>query len=137
MGAHVNARSFRSYTLQSADECDAIGVHLADFVDRDIFARDKTLVREVKANIVGEGAVVVVERPSATLAMNEMAVLIRPVWPQPRDPAGFPVRAPEVCIDPAVAVDRCNNHIGDGRFALGMAGFAGQFDADLPELGRE
>ena len=60
---------------------DAVGVHLATLVDRDIFAGYETFIREVKPDLVRPiGAGIVVERPAATLTVNEMTVVVRPIW---------------------------------------------------------
>jgi hypothetical protein len=57
-------------------------VRLAALVDRHIFAGYKTLVGEVKSSLVGSiGAGVVMESPAATLAMNEMTVIVLLVRP--------------------------------------------------------
>ena len=53
---------------------DAVGVHLPPSL---IVTYFKTLVREVKSDLVGSiGAGVVMERPAATLAMNETTVIV-------------------------------------------------------------
>jgi hypothetical protein len=120
-----------------ADGNDAIGVHLAALVDRDIFTCEKMFVRKVKADIVGQGAAVVMKGPSAALAMNETAVLVPPVRPQSRDPARLAMRASEARIDAAVDVERRNDSVGEAVLAVRVIGFTGELDTELPELRRQ
>jgi len=117
---------------------DAIGMHFAALVDRDIFAGFKTLVREVKSDFVGSiGAGVVMERPAATLAMNETTVIVLLARPQSRDPAGLSMIAPEHRIDPVVDIERCDDDIGDGAVAFGVTRLARKPDPYLPKLCRK
>jgi hypothetical protein len=68
---------------------DAVGVHLATLVDRYVLAGYEMFIREVKSDLVRHiAAIVVVERPAATLTVNKMTVVVWPFWPQSRDPAG-------------------------------------------------
>ena len=54
--------------------CDAVGVHLAAFVDRDILSRRKTFVCKMKSDLVWRVlGCTVVECPAAALAVYEMA----------------------------------------------------------------
>ncbi len=77
------------------------------------------------------------ECPAAARAVNEMAEGVVLIGPQPRDPACLAMFAPESRVDPVVGVERRDDDIGDGGIALGMAGFTGEFNADLPKLCRQ
>jgi hypothetical protein len=93
------------------------------------------LVREVKSDLVGRiGAGVVVERPAATLAMNEMTVIVLVVRPQSRDPACLAMLAPEQGLNPIVGIERRDDSISDGAVALGVTRLACKLDPDLPKL---
>jgi hypothetical protein len=75
-----------------------------------------------------------VQNPAATLTMNEKTVLIVLIGPHPSDPACLAMRTPERRIDLIVGVERSNNDIGDTGIAVGVTGFAGELDPDLPKL---
>jgi len=81
--------------LQMRHRYDAIGVHPANLVERDIFARHKALVRELISDLVRR--IGIAERPAAT-AMNQMTVLVILVRPQSRDPARFAMLALELRV---------------------------------------
>lgn len=71
-------------------------MQLATLVDRDIVAGYETLICEVKPDLDWHvGAGIVVERPAATLTMNEMSVVVLLVRPQSRDPACLAMLSPE------------------------------------------
>jgi hypothetical protein len=112
-------------------------VRFAALVDRDIFAGYKALIREVKSDLVGSvGADVAMERPAATLTMNEMTVIVLLVRPQSRDPACFAMLAPEHGLNPVIGIERRDNSEGDTGIAFGVTGFACKFNVDLPKLRR-
>ena len=113
---------------------DAVGVHLATLVDRDIFARHKALVREVISDLVRR--VGVAERPAAA-PMNEMTVLVILARPQSRDPARFAVLALELGVDSVVGIEWRNDDIGVAGVAFGVTGLACKLDTDLPKLRRK
>jgi hypothetical protein len=111
---------------------------LCHFVDRDIFAGYKTLIGEVKADLVESmGAGVVMESPAATLAMNEMTVIVLLVRPQSRDSACLTVLAPEHRLNPVIGIERRDDNIGDAGIAHGVTGFACKLDPYLPKLCRK
>jgi hypothetical protein len=83
------------------------------------------------------GAGIVVERPAATLTVNEMTVVVRPIWPQSRDPACLPMLSPERRIDPVVGIERRDDDIADAAVAFGVTTFAREFDTNLPKLCRK
>ncbi len=117
---------------------DAVGVHLATLVDRDIFAGNETFIREVKPDLVRHiDAAVVVERPAATWPVNEMTVVVRPLQTQSRDPARLAMLSPERRIDPVVGVEWCDEDIADAGVAFGMTGLACKLDTNLSELCRK
>lgn len=66
--------------------------------------------------------------------MNEMPKLVLLVRALPRDPASLAVCPPQSRIDATFDVDGCDEDIGDLVVALGVAGFASEHNADLPEL---
>jgi hypothetical protein len=79
-------------------------VSFATLVDRD---------GEVKADLVESmGAGVVLESPAATLARNEMTVIVLLVRPQSRDPACLTVLAPEHGLNPVIGIERRDDNIG-------------------------
>lgn len=123
--------------LKGADGHNTVGVHLAGFVDRDIFAGHEMFIREMKSDLVGPYVGVVVERPATTGAVNKMAPAIRLIGAQSGDPAGFAMRSPQFRVDLALRIERCDDYIGDGGVAFGVTGFARELDADLPELRRQ
>ena len=97
---------------------DAVGMHLAVFVDRDIFAGHETFIGEVKPDLVWHiGAAFVVKRSAASVTMNEMTMIVRPVRPQSRDSACLAMLAPERRIGPLVSIKRRDDEIGDARVA--------------------
>ena len=69
--------------------------------------------------------------------MNEMTELVLFIWTLPRDPAGFAMLFPQPCVDAAIGIEGCHEDIGDFVVAFGMTGFAGEHDAELPELRRQ
>jgi hypothetical protein len=77
------------------------------------------------------------ERPAATLTMDEMTVVVLPVRPQSRDPACFAVLPPERRIDPVVGIEWRDDDIGDASLTSGVIRLARKFDAKLPELRRQ
>src|SRR5450759_3739358 len=115
------------FSLQMRHRRDAVGVHLATLVDRDIFLGYEAFIREVKSDLVRRAGVV--ERPSAT-TMNEMTVVIFLVRPQSRDPACLAMLAPERRIDPVVFIERRDDDIGETGIAFGVTWLAGKLDAD-------
>ena len=122
-------------TLEVRYGCDAVGMHLATLVDRDIFAGYETFIGEVKPDLVRLiGAGIVVERPAATLTVYEMTVVVLLVRPQSRDPARLAMLSPEPWIDPVVGIERRDDDIGNVAVALGVTRFTRKLDADLPEL---
>ena len=77
--------------------CDAVGVQLAALVDRDVFARDETFICEVKPGLVRHFLCgIVVERPAATLPMNQMAKPVLLVRALSHHAAGVAMRLPEI-----------------------------------------
>ena len=116
-----------------------IGVHLAAFVERDIFADDEAFVREVIADVVRQTglAVVIVESPAAAWPVNQMTMLVLLVRALAHDPAGVAMLAPQSCIDAVLGIERRHDDIGHLGIAFGMAGLAGQREAELPELRRQ
>ncbi len=65
-------------------------------------------------------AAIVVERPTATLTMNEMTVVVLLVWTQSRDPACLAIISPKRGIDPVVGIERGDDDIGDAGVAFGV-----------------
>ena len=90
----------------------------------------------MKAEIVGQfGFAVIVESPGAARVVNQMTELVLFVRTLPGDPARLAVRTPQFRIDASFGIDGSDEGIGDLVVAVGMAGLAGEHDADLPELG--
>src|SRR4051794_13154609 len=99
--------------------CDSVSVHLAAFVDRDIFSGHEPFVREMKARgvrLVG----LIVKKPTAALAMNQMTVFIVLAGPRSCDPTCLAMRTPERRIDLVVAIERRDNNVGERGIALGV-----------------
>jgi len=118
--------------------CDAVGVQLAALVDRDVFARDETLICEVKPDLIRHVLCgIVVERPAATLTMNKVTMVVLLIRPQSCDPACLAMLPPERRIDPVVLVERRNDDIGDAGVAFGVPRFSRQLNANLPKLCRK
>src|SRR5215831_2361973 len=110
-------------------------MHLAVFVDRDIFAFDETFVCEVKSDLVGHARVpVIVGRPAAAQVVNEVTEEIVLTRPQPRHPAGIAKRAPKHRIDPTIFVQWGDDGIGDVHIALAMATLTRKLQVNLPKL---
>ena len=106
----------------------AVGVQLAAFVDRNIFAEDKTLVGEVMSDLVGR--IGIVECPAAA-AVSQQAVLVVLVRPQSRDATRLVMLALQPGVDPVVGIERRNEDIGMAGVTLGVAGFACKLDTCL------
>jgi hypothetical protein len=88
--------------------CDAIGVHLAALVDRNVFSRHETVIREVKSDLVWR--VGIVKCPSAA-TVNQLSVFVCLARPQSRDPARLAVLSPQRRVDPVVRIERRNDDI--------------------------
>ena len=131
-----NCAGFRGLlaALQMRHGYDAVGVHLATLVDREIFVGHETLICEVKPDLVRR--IGVVERPAAA-TMKEMTVLVFLVRPQSRDPACLAMLSPQLRVDAVVGIERRNDDIGVTGVAFGVASFACKLDADLPKLRRK
>ena len=71
---------------------------------------------------------------AANLAVNEMAGAVLLARAQPGDPASLAMLAPKCRIDPVIAIERCNDDIGDIGITLRMTGFACKLDTDLTKL---
>jgi hypothetical protein len=98
-------------------------VHLAAFIDRDIFAGCKRFIREVESDFVWYfRGCAVMECPTTTLAVNKMAGAVFLARAQPGNPASLAMLAPKRRIDPVVAIERRNDDIGDISIALLMTG---------------
>jgi len=66
----------------------AVGMHLAAFVERDIFADDETLVGEMISGFVGQiGFAFIVKPPAAARLAHEVTVLVLLVRTLPHDSA--------------------------------------------------
>ena len=74
--------------------------------------------------------------PGAAGVTDKMANPVFFVGTLTRDAAGLAMQSPQFRIDTSLGIDRCYEDIGDLVVALGMAGFAGERDTDLPELCR-
>jgi len=116
----------------------SVGVRLACFLDRDVFAQNEALVRKVNPDLVRHAGIgIVMECPAASRTMNEMAEGVIFVRPQPCDPACLTMLSSQPRVDPVVVVKRCDDDIANRGFALGMARFARKFEANLAELYRK
>jgi hypothetical protein len=113
---------------------NTVSVHLARFVDRDVFARNKAFIPEMKSDVVGPGAGLIMECPASAGLMHEVTAAILLIGPHPRNPAGFAMRSPEFRIDPAVQIERRDDRVGDSSVAFGMIGLACELNTNLPEL---
>jgi hypothetical protein len=110
-------------------------MHLAAIVDRNIFTNDKTFVREVITDFVGQaGFVVIVESPTTARPMNESSMLVLLAWTLAYDPACFSMLPPELYLDAVLGIERRHDNVGHLRIAFWMTGLSGQREAELPEL---
>jgi hypothetical protein len=117
---------------------DAVGMHLSAFIDRDILSGRKTFICKMEPDLVWRFlGCTVVEYPAAALAVDEMADAIFLTRAQPYDPAYFAVLAPKRRVDPIVAVERCDDDIGNAGIAFRMARLARELDANLVKLCRK
>ena len=92
----------------------------------------------MKTDLVGQiGFAVIVQGPTTARPTSEMAMSVLLARALPHDAACIAMLLPEACIDAVLGIQRRNDDVGYVRVALGMIGFAGQRETELPELRRQ
>ena len=88
-------------------------MHLATFVQRNIFADHETFVRKVIADLVGNAAfaVVIVECPAAAGPVNQVPMLVLLIGPLADHAAGVAMFAPHCCIDAVIRIERRHDDV--------------------------
>jgi hypothetical protein len=71
------------------------------------------------------------EGPTATLTVDEMAVVVPPVRPQPRDPACLAMLPPQCRIDQVDGIERRDDDISDAGVTVRMTRLTCKFASPI------